>query len=60
MLRCKIRDELWRNRRIDLQFLMLDRMALNVGVENRKRVEAARWERRTKLVIEFLSKLRPW
>ena len=60
MLRCRIRGELWRNRSIDLQAMMLDRMALSVGVENRKRSEAARWERRSKLLLIFLSKLRFW
>ena len=60
LLRIKTNYDLWKYRRVDQRALMLDYMALSVGVENRKNVEAARWERRSKLVLDFLSKLRFW
>ena len=60
LLRIKTRYDLWNCRRFDERALMLDYLALSVGVENRNAAEAARWERRLKLVIDFLAKPYFW
>ena len=60
LLRIKTSYDIWKFRRVDQRALMLDYLALSVGVENRKNAEAARWERHSKLVLDFLSKLRFW